>query len=95
MKWPAATGDYRSDCAAGQNAALKYLADIEAENSDGGGFVLRNVILGMPRDFDSWTGVHVGFCAMMEVAAVAGRSRAQEVADRWAVEFPTSSVTKS
>ena len=86
MQWPAATGDYVRDCVAGQRAALKYLADVEAKGSDGGGFELRNVIFGMPRDFESWTGVHVGFCSMVEIAAVAGRSRAQEVADYWATK---------
>jgi hypothetical protein len=87
MKWPVPTGDYERDCVAGQTAALKYLADVEAEGSHGSGFELKNVILGMPRDWDSWTGVHVGFCSMVEIAAVAGRRRAEDVADYWTTKL--------
>jgi hypothetical protein len=84
VEWPPASGDYERDCITGGKTALTFLASLEASGGDGSGAALRNMILGMPRDWDRWTGIHVGFCSMLEIAAASGRHRAQETSDYWA-----------
>jgi len=52
--------------------AGEFLAELEASGAAGSGAVLRGIIFGMPRDRENWTGIDVGFCSMVEIAAAAG-----------------------
>jgi hypothetical protein len=76
LKLPDASGNYEADCKTGQRYALKLLERID--DMAGSGAVLSTIAKVEPN------GVDAGFWSMIEVAAKAGRSRAQEVADHWA-----------
>jgi hypothetical protein len=75
MKLPDASGKYEADCKTGRDCALKLLEEIG--DMAGSGAVLSPV---------ERNGVEVGFWSMIEIAARAGRPRAQEVADYWATK---------
>jgi hypothetical protein len=73
----AATGDDDRDSEIGDNFAIEYLFNDELRSGNGS---LGWIVEAMPRKL---TVVEIAFLSLIEVAAMAGRDRAREVADNW------------